>query len=475
MEENNIPPAMPPEMPVTPPPSPLQVTSDNRPFADRPGIKILFIVLLSLALFIPQAFIYALISEREGRSTSAKFEIGASYGGMQSITGPVLTIPYCYPEAKADPIGVVTLLPAELNVEAGINTQTLSRGMYDAEVYDSDIRIAGQFTFDYLKGLPVPMSALRLDQAVVTIGVEGLKGIQSLSEFAFGGKEYELEGEGASAYGVIDTDWIGYGDDDVVVAVCDDNDGKRLAAVVDLTSVADSASIPYSFDMSLKGADMLMFTPVGKRNVIKMSGKSTDPSFSGMVLPVSREISGDSFSAEWLVSSINRGYPQAFMGSKPLYSYSESRVGTKFLTSSGNYQLSDRTLKYAILVIVLTFISVFFSEIVAHRPIHILQYLLIGLALVLFYVLMFSLSEHVSFGLAYILAAIMIITMIGLYILGALKSRKFAAIVSGVLTVIYLYVYVLLNLESYALLSGAIGLFIVLSVVMYISLKIKWK
>ena len=301
MEENNIPPAMPPEMPVTPPPSPVQVTSDNRPFADRPGIKILFIVLVSLALFIPQAFIYALISEREDRSTSAKFEIGASYGGMQSITGPVLTIPYCYPEAKADSIGVVTLLPAELNVEAGIKTQTLSRGMYDAEVYDSDIRIAGQFTFDYLKGLPVPMSALRLDQAVVTIGVEGLKGIQSLSGFAFGGKEYELEGEGASAYGEIDTDWNGYGDDDVVVAVCDDNDGKRLAAVVDLTSVADSASIPYSFDMSLKGADMLMFTPVGKRNVIKMSGKSTDPSFSGMVLPVSREISGDSFSAEWMV------------------------------------------------------------------------------------------------------------------------------------------------------------------------------
>ncbi len=134
---------------------------------------------------------------------------------------------------------------------------------------------------------------------------------------------------------------------------------KRLAAVVDLTSVADSASIPYSFDMSLKGADMLMFTPVGKRNVIKcQANRQTHLSLAWSFLSAGK-YPGIHFSAEWLVSSINRGYPQAFMGSKPLYSYSESRVGTNFLTSSGNYQLSDRTLKYAILVIVLTFISVF--------------------------------------------------------------------------------------------------------------------
>ena len=137
------------------------------------------------------------------------------------------------------------------------------------------------------------------------------------------------------------------------------------------------------------------------------------------------------------------------------------------------YQKTDRAIKYAIVVILLTFIAILLAEVVMRHPINMLQYLLVGLALVLFYSLLLSMSEHLSFGLSYLLAAIMTIGLITLYMRGILRSIKVAGAICGLLTVIYVFIYVLLSLETYALLTGSVGLFIALAAVMYATLKLR--
>ena len=137
------------------------------------------------------------------------------------------------------------------------------------------------------------------------------------------------------------------------------------------------------------------------------------------------------------------------------------------------YQKTDRALKYAVIVILLTFIAVLFAEIMMKHPINMFQYLLIGLALVLFYSLLLSLSEHLSFGFSYLIASVMTIGLVAIYMRGVLKSPKIAVAIGALLTIIYVFIYILLCLETFALLTGSLGLFIALAAIMYATLKLR--
>ncbi|MDE6326517.1 MAG: cell envelope integrity protein CreD, partial [Duncaniella sp.] len=239
-----------------------------------------------------------------------------------------------------------------------------------------------------------------------------------------------------------------------------------------LLAGSDSLAIPYNITMKLRGSRLLGTAPVGRRNEITISGECKSPSFTGMFLPSEREVKDGSFTASWTLNSTNRDYPQAFIGDRA-DDIAASAVMVDMLVPVDRYQKTDRALKYAIIVILLTFIAVLFAEIMMKHPINMFQYLLIGLALILFYSLLLSLSEHLSFGLSYLIASVMTIGLVAVYMRGVLKSAKIAMAIGALLTIIYVFIYILLCLETFALLTGSLGLFIALAAIMYATLKLR--
>ena len=460
-----VPPPVPPMPPIPPRPSDYNPV----PFTSTLTFKIIFIVILCLLLLIPDAFLFALTDDREERQKDTVTEISESWSGPQTIIGPIVTIPY-HNKGAVDSVGVVTLLPASLDAKAAIESRKLSRSIYETIVYNSDITLSGNFDMTYLEKTGIPLTALKLDNARVNVVIGELKGIETLSAFRIGNESCEMEGgsdyEPIEDYEVIST----YSTKE------SDSRGWRnaLSAPINLSQLADSTSVPYSLSITATGSKEIGFAPVGKASDITIEGTCKSPSFKGMILPSERTVDDGKFSANWKLNAINRNYPQAFTGSNT-YNINESVVSVDMLVPVDRYQKTSRALKYATLVILLTFIAALFAETITKHPIYVFQYLLIGLALVLFYSLLLSLSEHIGFGLSYLVAAVMTIALVGLYIFGVLKSRKAALVISGLLSIIYIYIYVLLNLETYALLAGSVGLFIALAAIMYGSLKMKWK
>ena len=193
-------------------------------------------------------------------------------------------------------------------------------------------------------------------------------------------------------------------------------------------------------------------------------------------LPEKREITEKDFSAQWQVLNLNRNYPQVFINyqNASIKDIQNSNFGVNLKMPVEQYQQSMRSTKYAILIILLTFTVIFFTEIMEKTRIHALQYLLVGLALCLFYSLLLSMSEHIGFSMAYLVASVLTIMLVGGYMLGIIKRKKPAFIMAGLLSVLYIYVFILILLETFALLAGSLGLFVILAMVMYFSKKIDW-
>ena len=477
-------PPHPPTASTTAPPrfAPMQMNTTPR---QSISLKILFIVLLSLILLIPDMIIYSLNDERADRQKETTQEISKSWSGPQLLSGPIISIPYITKNRQnKDSIGgIIRLLPATLNACADIKSQTLSRSIYETTVYNADVTIDGEFDMHALKATGIPVDRILFNKAYVTVGIGDLKGVESINPIKIGHTEYTLDGTSDEDVYVNltfsnNTDYTEFSDTGYEMEVIDIDDYTSstsgcMQASISIDSIT-ATRIPYSIDMHIRGSQSLGVTPIGAESKISMTGICKSPSFGGMVIPTERSVDADSFSAKWLVNSINRDYPQAFIGDKP-YKISRSAVVTNMLVPVDRYQKTSRAMKYAIIVILLTFISVLFAEIIMKHPINMFQYLLIGLALILFYSLLLSLSEHMRFGLSYLIAAAMTIGLISIYMLGVVRSKRVSITIGVVLTIIYTFIYVLLCLETYALLTGSIGLFIALATIMYASIKINGK
>ncbi len=440
-------------------------------FSDTVSFKILFLVLLTLVLLIPDALIYSTISERENRQSDTMREISRQWSDPQTITGPMLEIPYRIAGERNDSIGLVTVLPASFDYDAALKSQTLRRGIYEDVVYNSAVTVKGAFDLSTMQPSEVPLSALLTDQAVVRIGISDLRGIEKISDFYLGGRGYELSGShagGSSESDVVVVELDGKGDEVGSVG------NSSLFAKINLDSLVGHRNIEYALELSLKGSHKMSVAPIGKSNEIVITGDCSAPSFNGMFLPSDRKVGDNDFKAVWNLNAINRDYPQVFVGGNAM-SIRDSVVSVDLLVPVDRYQKTERAVKYAVLVVILTFIGVLFAETLMKRRIYVFQYLLVGLALILFYSLLLSLAEHMPFGFSYLIAAVMTVALVGLYMAGVLRSVKVAGYIAALLSVIYAYIFVLLNLETFALLAGSLGLFVALATIMYLSLKMDWK
>ncbi len=421
--------------------------------------KIGTIVVIALMLLIPTSMISGLIKERENTKNLAISEVSAKWGTNQTISGPFISIPYhkyvkeySAKDSKEKVVLIkdyITILPTQLNIDGEIAPEKRNRGIYDIVVYNSKINVIGKFNNINFAEIDVPLSNIQFDKARLVLGIDDLRGIEEQVNLNWAQNTYSFN-PGVSSNDVVST---------------------GINSLVNFSS-SDSASYNFSFSLNLKGSQFLYFTPVGKVTDINIKSAWQNPSFNGAFLPDSRSVSDSGFVANWNVLHLNRNYPQIWTGSS--YGISQSAFGIDLLLPVDSYQKSNRSIKYAILFIGFTFLVFFFIEVLNKVYIHPIQYILVGIALVVFYTLLLSISEHLKYNLSFVISAVATLVLIAGYVKAILKSTQLTMLLSGILTVLYTFIFIIIQLQDFALLIGSIGIFIILGLVMYFSRKIDW-
>lgn len=426
-------------------------------------LKVLLIGFLTLLLLIPMFMIEGLIKEREDTANNATNEVHHKWSGSQTILGPVLTIPY-YEVRSTDNTGkvekvlnVINILPETLKIKGEIQTKNLKRGLYEIVVYDSPIELTGTFILpDELNLSAEALNDFLIDEAMLNIGISDLRGINEQVTTTFGQEEQTFNP--GIRHNQLQSSLISSG----------------VSCNANIRPLFEKRLVSFSVKLFLKGSESLYFAPLGKTTEVALESNSLTPSFTGAFLPTHREVTDKGFTSRWKVMHLNRNYPQVLTGDNWKRDVEESVFGTDMLIPVQHYQKSMRSVKYAMLIILLTFVVCFFVEVLQKKRIHPFQYLLIGLALSLFYSLLVSISEHLDFTIAYAVSSVMTVSLITLYMAGMLKIKKTALTIGGLLSGLYVYIFILIQMETYALLAGSLGLFIILAIIMYVSQRINW-
>jgi inner membrane protein len=429
----------------------------NTKFTQSITFKALAIVVLTLLLLIPKTMITSLIRERQERSEETIKKINEKWSKSQNICPPVLSLPYSFRVSEFETVNnekrekiridkkILNIAPSTVNIDVELFPEEKHYGIYKTTLYRSEINISGSFDnlneFENYKG--------KWADAYITIGISDLKGLVSDAAFTINNKTYSAEAGG-------ETNWI---------------EGNTLKIPLKEFEKLPSAKNKFSCKISLNGSEEINFIPVGKTTQVNISGKWSSPSFVGNFSPKST-IENNNFSAEWDIMHFNRNIPETW-GEKQM-DFGETSFGVELIETVDQYQQNMRSSKYALMFIALTFVVFFFVELLTKKKIHIIQYLLVGIALILFYSLLLSFSEQIGFALAYLIASIATIGLITTYVYGILKNKTQTGILTAILCLLYTFLYVILQLEDVALLIGSIGMFIILGIIMFVSRKINW-
>ncbi len=419
-------------------------------------LKLLSIFILMLLLMIPVSLVMELINERDAMRQSAINEVSDKWANSQHVFGPVLTLPFNRQVLEDGKVKTVReeahILPSLLKISGEVEPRSLHRGIYEVVVYDSQVSFKGNF--EEIEKYIAELNDYEVlwDEAFLTISISDLRGIKQKVIVNWDGQEIQVE-PGSLIPGLV-------------------HSGITVNNVFE--DVPEAENLQFSFNLHLQGSSHLGFIPLGKETTIVLTSNWQDPSFSGSFLPDERTVNEEGFVASYKILELNRNYPQFWIGDLNAASIQSSAFGVDLLLPANDYQKAMRSAKYALLVISLTFLTFFLVEIFSKKSVHPFQYILVGLALVLFYVLLISISEHTSFNTAYLIAGTAVITMTGLYARSVLGSLKQTIVLVLVLSLTYSFVYITLQIQDYALLIGSIGLTAILALTMYITRNINW-
>ena len=441
---------------------------------DQPGFfqsttaKMMMVGLLTLVLLIPLEFVKSLIQERSFRQKQVVSETASKWGESVYVYGPILKIPYkihsetfTVNEQTKQTLKQITtetrfayFFPDELNNSTKVKmAPPLKRSLFKSNVFKANMDFNGNYITPNFEIAAVADADIMWEKATVVIKTTDMKSIKNQVNLKFGDNTYRFE---------------------PVQNEENDSIATLETQIVDLQSLRNNAKLDFQFQIDYNGSKQIMIAPIGKRTKAKMESDWHSPSFMGNYLPEDRnkKVSESGFTAQWQVLHLNRPFAQqSFEVIPDLKKYA---FGVEFLTPVDQYQQNERASKYGFLVIGLTFLIFFLIQSISKIRIHIFQYSMIGLGLIMFYTLLISITEHSTFSLAYIIAGSSVVALISLYSISILKNKKFPAFIAASLTVLYTFIYIIIQLEDYALLVGSIGLFLILAAVMYFSRKIDW-
>lgn len=420
-------------------------------------VKAVIIGFIVLMLLVPLTMLRGLVNERAGLREQAYSRVAEGWGGGSIVGGPMLVVPterFVLDNNVRKIVRVdIYLLPALLDMKIDMTLEPEPRyvGIYAVPVYQSALKVTGRFDAQALEPYLNRDGVTYLwNQARLRLPLSQSRSLREVSTARFGTTTLKF---GPAAAGVY----------------------PGVEAAIDITPLLDTRNAEFAFDLTIAGSREISILPLGSTTSVAVKSDWPHPSFQGAFLPVERTVGATGFEARWQVLELNRAYGQAWLdGEVTDAMLKDSAIGVGLYQAVDAYQRAERAIKYGLLFIALTFLTFFAWEQLSELRLHPLQYLLVGLALSMFYVLLIALSEHVRFLVAYAIAAIALVTLMGVYISGALRSARRGAAVGTAMSVVYGLLYALILSEDYALLLGAITLFVALAAVMLATRKIDW-
>ena len=433
--------------------------------------KLLSIGLLTLLLMLPLFMIEDQIRGRSLRQDEVKENIARSAAGAQTLVGPVLAIRYRErgaPETRKDPdTGQITTsrpihehlltLPAKaLDIRGKATVERRSRGIYQARLFHLDLSFAGNFQVPGHLGLSSQVELVDA-QAVLLLGLADPRGVSNDPEVSINGQIRRFE---AAQDGLLEQSLP----------------GKRLELDLGPLPLDEARRFDFSFPLKLTGTEELAIAPSAEANTIELTSDWPHPSFQGRFLPRERQVDGQGFAARWEVSHLARSLEATLLANDARFANDSRRevLGISFMDPVNVYLQAERAVKYGSLFIVLTFAAFFLGELLRRRPVHPMQYLLVGLALAMFFLLLIALSEHFTFLLAYLISAAACIGLICTYLAGVLGGRRPALAFGAGFTGLYGVLYGVLQSEDNSLLMGSLLLFIALGAIMLSTRRLNW-
>lgn len=453
----------------------------NRWIQESIMVKLFSIGFLILILLIPSNWIEDLIYERQLRADQVIDEVADKWSGSQTISGPVLVIPFRKQEVLdrgkdgkmiTERIDKAFFLPEQLAINGNVSPQVLHRGIFDAVVYESSLKVDATFATPDFKALAIPEEMVQWKDAYLAFGIRDLRGISDNPVFTAG--DQPLNAEPSNNIGM-SVDRPGtpevYTDNGYEKPLPPDHFSNGIVTKLGWENAA-SFTGNVNIRLNLKGSKRLDFIPAGKTTSVDLAGTWNNPSFTGEFLPAKRTITESGFNASWKVLHFNRPFSQQWTGDNQELSGAD--FGVKLLIPVDQYQKSIRTSKYGVLIILLTFMALFLVEITQKIRIHPFQYILIGAALTIYYTLLLSFSEHVGYNVAYIISSLATVLLISAYSGTFFRSTRMAVLFSILLIIFYAFIYVIILQQDFSLLLGSIGLFLIIGTLMYFSRKVKW-
>jgi len=440
---------------------------EPKSFFQSTTAKMIMVVFLTLVLLIPLFFVQDLISERSQRKNEVTREVSNLWGSDILFYGPILKIPYTSYDnynvtdtktgattiQKKTTINYAYFFPNELNNSSKVmKNESLKRGIFNPIVFTANMNFKGNFTSPDFAKLNIAPENILWDKASIVVKTTNLKSIKSELKVEINNEKlsFEPQNNDKTNYSLLST------------------------SVFDYKSLATNDKINFNFNIVYNGSNSLKFVPIGKVTNVSIDSDWQSPSFEGTFASndTTKSISAKGFHADWKVLDINRTFSQQY--SNVLPDLDDYLFGVKLIETVDEYQQNERVSKYGFLVIGLTFLIFFLIQSISKINIHIFQYSMIGIALIMFYTLLISITEHSSFSLAYAISGIAVVALITLYSVSILKNKKFPMFIATSLSVLYAFIFVIIQMEDYALLAGSIGLFFILAAVMYFSRKIDW-
>lgn len=416
--------------------------------------KLFLIGFLGLLLWVALIAVMATVSERSNRRNQVYLDMAKTTAGSQILAGPLLVFPYeIQTQAGLDTSQhVKIILPRQLKMQGRLEAESRYRSLYEILLYGTQLKLEGSFEFQGLKAPDVPPgSHVRWLQPYLLVLVEDNRGMTTIPALTWSGQKYDVKS----------------GHRDI--------SGLSGGFHADLPSdIQSGGSFPFTIDMLLRGSQELSWIPVGEETKVLLQANWPHPSFQGRALPTSHRITENGFEAEWESTEFSTNISQLIGATDPGMILKDQGVGVRLIQPVDIYQQAERSVKYGFLFIALTFAVFLLFETLKRLSIHPIQYAFVGLALVLFYVLLLALSEHIAFSWAYLVAGLASVSLLGFYLRYVLQTWKLALAFATALALLDAVIYGILLSEDYALLFGSCLLFALLAASMIITRRVNW-
>ncbi len=428
---------------------------------NSPAFKFILVIILILALTIPLLFAYLLVAERQSYARKARSDVGQMWGREQTIRGPFVVVPLTYEKETRTREGIerrkirefAVFLPEELKIKSDVANEVRRRGIFNIPVYRSLTRFEGHFEKPVLRSFQQPDFTIEWSEAALVVTLNDVRGIKKTAELILDGgasREKFRAGPGVASSG-------------------------RVPGIhVPVSAEQAQNGFTFAFELSLNGSSHIRYIPAGGETSVAIKSDWPHPSFSGAYLPENRDISESGFSASWKVPRLARGIGQSIRLKNFQHLMQSKSFGVDFYQPVRFYSLAERALKYALGFIGIIFLAVFIMEIQSRKRVHWMQYLFVGLALVIFYLVLIGTAEHIGFDLGYLFAALATGALVGSYFGSVTQSVRRGLYLGGVIAVIYGLLYLLLRVEDYAMLIGSLSAFVLLAVVMFATRDVDW-